>query len=166
MQDIHTRTVYEGLKGHRNRENLLEEFLTDLQVKEPVSLSVTDRDRSYRVPEAVVVDTVEVKKNTWGYVEVEIEAEGNFLELMMRKASEKDFKEDTLQIGYRIHPKLLHRGKNTGCIYIRTLREGDCSQDFRGRGRDQRHPGDAGKGMEKASDPLPYLPFGYGKRPV
>ena len=123
MQDIHTRTVYEGLKGHRNRENLLEEFLTDLQVKEPVSLSVTDRDRSYRVPEAVVVDTVEVKKNTWGYVEAEIEAEGNFLELMMRKASEKDFKEDTLQIGYRIHPKLLHRGKNTGCIYIRTLRE-------------------------------------------
>ena len=36
MQDLHIRAIYNGLKGHTNRENLLEEFLVALQVKEPV----------------------------------------------------------------------------------------------------------------------------------
>ncbi len=123
MQDVRTRAIYDGLQIHTNRENLLEEFLTALGVKEPVTLSAEDRERIYRVPEAVIVDTIELKKNTWGYVQGEIEAEGSFLELMAREVSEKDFKENTLQIGYRIHPKLLHKGKNFGCIRIKTIRE-------------------------------------------
>ena len=65
---IRDRAIYNGLKGHTNRENLLEEFLVALQVKEPVVIEAADRDRSYRMPATSVVDTIEIRKNTWGYV--------------------------------------------------------------------------------------------------
>ena len=74
MQDLHIRAIYNGLKGHTNRENLLEEFLVALQVKEPVVIEAADRDRSYRMPATSVVDTIEIRKNTWGYVNVKLEA--------------------------------------------------------------------------------------------
>ena len=38
MQDVQARTIYEGLKGRNGRNNLLEEFLVALHVKEAVSL--------------------------------------------------------------------------------------------------------------------------------
>lgn len=123
MQDLHIRAIYNGLKGHTNRENLLEEFLVALQVKEPVVIEAADRDRSYRMPATSVVDTIEIRKNTWGYVNVKLEAEGSFLELVRTQIGEEDFDGDTCQVGYRIHPGQIHGGMNQGVIRLKTVRD-------------------------------------------
>ena len=123
MQDLHIRAIYNGLKGHTNRENLLEEFLVALQVKDPVAIEAADRDRSYRMPATSVVDTIEIRKNTWGYVNVRLEAEGGFLELVRTQIGEEDFDGDTCQVGYRIHPRQLHGGMNQGVIRLKTVQD-------------------------------------------
>ena len=38
MQDLHVRTLYDGLRTGTNRQNLLEEFLVGIGAKEPVAL--------------------------------------------------------------------------------------------------------------------------------
>ncbi len=123
MQDLYTRAVYEGLKGHGNRENLLEEFLVALRVKEPVTIWTGEPERFYQTPGTAVVDTIQIKKNTWGYVDIRLEAEGEFLELVRPRIGEDDFDRDTCQVGYRILPKHLHRGINEGIIRLTTMRD-------------------------------------------
>ncbi len=123
MQDMHTQTVYNGLKGHGNRENLLEEFLIALRVKDPVTIWAGDQERSYRTPGTAVVDTIKIKKNTWGYVDIRITAEGGFLELVRTRIGEEDFDGDSCQVGYRILPKQLHKGNNEGIIRFTTVRD-------------------------------------------
>lgn len=123
MQDLNVRAIYNGLKGHTNRENLLEEFLVAIHAKEPVTIEVSDQNRYYRTPVTSVVDTIEIRKNTWGYVNMKLEAEGGFLELVRSQIGEEDFDGNICQVGYRIHPRQLHRGKNQGCIRLTTIRD-------------------------------------------
>lgn len=123
MQNIYTRAVYDGLKGHGNRENLLEEFLIALRVKDPVTIWTAEQERAYQTPGTAVVDTIKIKKNTWGYVDIRLTAEGDFLELVRTRVGEEDFDGDTCQVGYRILPKQLHRGSNEGFIRLTTVRD-------------------------------------------
>ena len=141
MQDMHIRAVYDGLKGRTNRENLLEEFLTALQVKEAVTITVEDRDRVYRTPGTSIVDTIEIRKNTWGYVNIQLEAEGGFLELVRSQVREEDFDGDVCQIGYRIHPRFLHKGENQGIIRLKTVRE-QVTVQIRVEGAETKEEGD------------------------
>ena len=141
MQDMHIRAVYDGLKGRTNRENLLEEFLTALQVKEAVTITVEDRDRVYRTPGTSIVDTIEIRKNTWGYVNIQLEAEGGFLELVRSQVREEDFDGDVCQIGYRIHPRFLHKGENQGIIRLKTVRD-QVTVQIRVEGAETKEEGD------------------------
>lgn len=123
MNDMRTRALYDGLKGHVGRDNLMEEFLVALQVKEPVTLWPAEKSRSYRLPGDTISDTIEIKKNTWGYFHGEIETEGAFLETSRRELTEADFEGDTCLLEFSIHPRFLRKGTNQGAIHIRTVRE-------------------------------------------
>ena len=66
MQDMHVRAVYDGLKGHGDRGNQLEEFLVSLGVKEPVRLKISSDMRRYGRPVDVLEDAIEAERNIWG----------------------------------------------------------------------------------------------------
>lgn len=53
MQDVQARTIYEGLKGRNGRNNLLEEFLVALHVKEAVSLRTDGEKILLNAPETI-----------------------------------------------------------------------------------------------------------------
>lgn len=122
MQDMHIRTLYDGLKGHAGRQNLLEEFLVALKVKEPVEL---DFDMERRVYEGLIQplkEELEVKSSAWGYVRFEVEADGDFIELPKKAFTVSDFKDGVCRIPYIVNPARLHRGKNLGALKIFTVR--------------------------------------------
>ena len=52
FKDLKIRTIYEGLKGHGNRQNALEEFFLAAGVKEPIelTLSTAKKESSGRTP--------------------------------------------------------------------------------------------------------------------
>ncbi len=121
MQDMHVRTVYEGLKGHGNRQNALEEFFLALGVKEPIQLILSTAQKSYDNPADVISDKVVLKKNTWGYIYIEVRADGDFIELPKKVITQADFEDDRFDLRFKIHPERMHKGKNLGAIKLLTV---------------------------------------------
>lgn len=142
LQDMHVRAVYDGLKGHGNRQNALEEFFLALGVKEPIELTLSTAKKVYENPTDVTVDKVVLKKNTWGYIYIEVRADGDFIELSKKVITQADFDEDRFELRYKIHPERMHRGKNLGAIRLATVHGdtlvrieamGDTTVDITGR---------------------------------
>ncbi len=123
MQDVQTRTIYEGLKGRNGRNNLLEEFLVALHVKEPVSLKADVSGLVMDAPETVAEDVICVTASGWGYAEAQVEADGTFLSIERNAVTTREFDQDKCQIHYQIFPQYLHGGRNFGAIRIKTLRQ-------------------------------------------
>lgn len=123
MQDLHVRTVYDGLKGHGNRQNRMEEFLVALGVKDPISLTVEKKERYYENPAGRVEDTIELQLEGWGYQYLEFSADGDFLHLPKKSATQADFTEGVLALPFTILNERLHSGRNFGTILIQTARE-------------------------------------------
>lgn len=121
MQDMHVRTVYEGLRGHGNRQNALEEFFLALGVKEPIRLTLSTARKSYDNPTDVISDKVDLKKNTWGYIYIEVRADGDFIELPKKVITQADFEDDRYDLRFKIHPERMHRGKNFGAVRLLTV---------------------------------------------
>ena len=94
LQDAEARTIYEGLKGRKNRRNLLEEFLVALRVKDPVSLKTDTSARSFTKTDAEIVDEVELVSSGWGYVWARLTAAEPFIELERSEITDQDFEEN------------------------------------------------------------------------
>ncbi len=123
MQDIHTRALYDGLKSRGNRQNLLEEFLVALKAKEPVRLEVESHHLSFERQEKPTKQWLEVHASTWGYVQFQVSADGDFLELPKKFFTLQDFKDGVCQVGYIVNPARLHGGRNLGAFLIATIRD-------------------------------------------
>lgn len=122
MQDRHTRALYDGLKGHSNRSNLLEEFLVSLKVKESVELSCEEGLMNFQVAQEPLREVIQVHSSTWGYTSFDVSADGDFIELPKKSFQTQDFKDGECQVAYVINPARLHKGKNMGAISITTIR--------------------------------------------
>ena len=117
MQDVQTRTVYEGLKGRNGRNNLLEEFLVALHVKEPVSLKADVSKMVLDAPQTAAENVIQLAASGWGYAEVQVEADGSFLSIEKNAVTTHEFDQDRYQIRYQIFPQYLH-GEGTLGQYV------------------------------------------------
>lgn len=122
MQDLHTRALYDGLRGRLNRQNQLEEFLVALDAKKPVSLVVKDTSRIYESVGENCPDYLEVRAENWGYVQFEADTEGDFLEISKKNFHSQDFQDGVCMVPFQINAGRLHQGKNLGKIKITTIR--------------------------------------------
>lgn len=120
MQNLSLRNLYDGLHVRGRSKNALEEFLTSSGAKEPVKLSIADKNKSYQMPEMGFEDQIKIKKNTWGYVEVHISTDADFIQLSSDSMSEEDFVEEEASFGYFVDGKKLHGGHNPGRIFFTT----------------------------------------------
>lgn len=123
MKDMRIRTMYDGLKGHGSRQNMLEEFLVALKVKDPVRVEIQAEEREYENPLELTEDKILIDKNTWGYVNIEAQADGDFIELPKKAVTDQDFIANHYELFYKIDPDRLHRGMNLGCIRLSTFRQ-------------------------------------------
>ncbi|MBQ9504008.1 MAG: hypothetical protein IJU93_03270, partial [Lachnospiraceae bacterium] len=125
-------SVYDG-----NYENV-EEFLIAVKKKDPVSLSLSNDEMRLAAAE-LEEDTersVTLIRSGWGYLEISLAAEGDFIVLDKQKLSNDDFMGNNSRIGFRILPEKLHSGLNNGTIFIRTYESElrypvsvNCSED-------------------------------------
>lgn len=123
MQDVQARTIYEGLKGRNGRNNLLEEFLVALHVKEAVSLRTDGEKILLNAPETITEGVIGLTASGWGYVKIQVEADGDFLAVEKNAVTTREFDQGNCQIHYQILPQYLHVGRNFGSVRIRSLRQ-------------------------------------------
>lgn len=101
--------------------NALEEFFLAAGVKEPIELTLSTAKKVYDRPKDIVSDKVVLRKNTWGYIYMEVRADGDFIEIPKKVITQADFEDDRLDLRFRIHPERMHRGKNLGAIRLLTV---------------------------------------------
>lgn len=118
MNDLHIRAIYDGLKGRPDRRKELEEFLTALKVKKPVELSVDQKVWRFGELEDVLSDQVLITRSGWGYVNLEVTTDCDFIELPKKSVVELDFEDDRCNVPFLIHPERMHQGENSGRIII------------------------------------------------
>lgn len=123
MQELSVRTLYDSLRGRANRQNLLEEFLLALKVKEPVKLTTDLKTRQYSGVKRLSKDYLEITASTWGYVQFDVTADGDFLELPKTSYNSDAFQERSCRIPFFVNPGRLHRGRNLGKLTVSTVRE-------------------------------------------
>ena len=94
-----------------------------LQVKEPVKLTLETGTRIYENLTGIAEDYIDIAAGTWGYVSADITVDAPFIELGTFRITDQDFVQGRCRVGYRIVPSRLHRGRNFGCIRVKSLRE-------------------------------------------
>ena len=94
-----------------------------LQVKEPVKLTLETGTRIYENLTGIAEDYIDIAAGTWGYVSADITVDAPFIEPGTFRITDQDFVQGRCRVGYRIVPSRLHRGRNFGCIRVKSLRE-------------------------------------------
>ncbi len=119
--DVKYRDLYLGLKGRGNKNYNLEEFLIGINKKQVVTYSV-DKD-SVRVvdPQGVVEGHIMLNRSSWGYTQVAVRVDGDFIAVDTNRLTEENFENDVCDYKYMIVEDLLHPGKNFGRITFKSL---------------------------------------------
>lgn len=119
--DYKYRNLYLGLRGRGNRNYNLEEFLVGINKKSMITYSL-DKD-SIRVvdPQGVSEGIIKLSRTSWGYTQVAVKVDGDFLEVENTRLTEENFINDICEFRYAIYEDRLHKGKNYGRITFKSL---------------------------------------------
>ena len=111
--------LYQGLSHKPVTFQHLEEFLVALGQKEPVMLSAEQPEKTVLTVDQPRKETLYLYKNTWGYVRMEIEAQGDFLEVEKKVVTSEDFIGSVYGVEYIIHQEKIGNGRHYGRITVR-----------------------------------------------
>lgn len=114
--DLRLTAVYRGLIGSRDINTAMEEFLVAASKKNKIQLSISEEEKNYTGILENYGDTVTIKKNTWGYVDIKILTDGDFIHTDRNRLTGQDFAGNNYELSYYIKSDRLHGGKNFGSI--------------------------------------------------
>jgi hypothetical protein len=114
------RRVYYSLIKSPDRERALEEFLVFTGQKERVVLSLSSYGAEYRELEDSYGDCLVIKKEHWGFAEVEVEVKGDFIRTAKNQISSDMFVGNSYELNYYINYNKLIAGENKGKIIFKT----------------------------------------------
>ena len=115
--------MYEKFMHSRNIHQAMEEFLYTLKKKQKVSISVTQREIIHNNLKEPLSDKLVLEKDDWGYQEIFIRAEGDFLSVYKKRLTTQDFLGSYYELEYYIDPNYLKPGYNYGKIFLDTFNQ-------------------------------------------
>ena len=114
------RTIYEALCQGISPKTAMEEFLVCVSKKSRITLMLEEDRREYLDFVQTVGDVLEIQKDTWGYLEIEVYTDGDFLFVDHNQFSTEEFAGNSFALPYRIEESRVHAGYNIGKIYLET----------------------------------------------
>lgn len=112
------RMLYKGLMKPPVTMQNLEEFLIGTRQKAKILLSLEKNEISFSSIQEAVKEKILLTKNQWGYLEIEITSDAEFLKPLKEKITTDDFIGSTVGIEYLLDTEKLHEGKNFGQIQM------------------------------------------------
>lgn len=117
------RLLYDGIADGRRTDLGLEEFLLACGCKEPVTVTVEQTDLTlYGIAEKKQQE-VTISKDTWGYVELTITSDADFIELPKNRLTTDDFLGSKATVVFYLNPERMHAGRNFGRLVIKSVRQ-------------------------------------------
>lgn len=120
-KDLKARSLYDGLIIGENKKRALEEFVIAMNKKQPVTLEISDTVREYDSLTESYGDILTLTKNTWGYQNIEVIVDGDFITDYKKNIASEDFAGNHYEFSYLININALHDGMNFGKITFQTI---------------------------------------------
>ncbi len=114
--DAKYRNLYRGLsvKGDKNRN--MDEFLIGVNKKKAMEFALDKTAVKIVNPFDMAPQVVRITKNGWGYLNISVQKEGDFIVLQKEKLSDDDFLGNKCDFNFYIKEDALHAGNNLGRI--------------------------------------------------
>lgn len=120
-KDSEKKMLYRGLCKGNNPEQALEEFLVSIQKKNIPKLSVAKEFYRFQVRKEDVSGEVILRKDTWGYLDVDILVNQEFLEIKQKKLNRDSFIGDEVKLQFQVKNENLRPGKSFAKIVIQDM---------------------------------------------
>ncbi len=120
METPKYNSVYKGLIRGTDKKIALEEFLVFIGKKNKVSLSLSEYGRNYENLDDSYGDSFILKKEHWGYVEIETQVKGDFIKVANYNIDSDMFAGNSYEFVYFINYNKLFNGLNIGEIIFKT----------------------------------------------
>lgn len=114
--DFYLESVYEGLAGSNDLNLAMEELLIAANKKTKVTIELNETSRTYENLSENYGDFVVITKNNWGYLNIDVAVEGDFITGYKKKITTHDFAGSSYEFSYLIDVKRLRQGNNFGKI--------------------------------------------------
>ncbi|MBP5305398.1 MAG: hypothetical protein J6Z02_06070, partial [Lachnospiraceae bacterium] len=85
------RLVYRGLLKSKSKEHAMEEFLLFERKKMPVILCVSESELEYHLARKAIKDSITLKRNTWGYTNIQVSCDMDFVQIEKARITGEDF---------------------------------------------------------------------------
>lgn len=112
--------LYDSLYDSENIYGSMEEFLIAIKKKSPLTFSVDTTPRTYSMNHEKEKDSIIIEKSGWGYIELEVECNADYIIMKRGMLTSDDFVGDVYELDYLIDYDRLHNGNNYTDIYIRS----------------------------------------------
>lgn len=115
--------IYRGILAAKPSDQNLEEFLVGIRKKDKVSIQAEKDKIELPYIDSQIRESVEIRKNTWGFIEAEVTADNDFIRIPRTKIHTEDFIGSVYTLDFYVEPEKLHAGKNYARISITTVYE-------------------------------------------
>lgn len=119
-EDKRIQALYDNMRRWELDQHALEEFLVGCKQKEKIFLTLEEESRAFISLTEARKETFTIKKNTWGYLEIDVRTEGDFLYVEHTRITTEEFIGNSYRLEYFITVENLHRGSNFGRIILET----------------------------------------------
>ena len=86
-EDKRIQALYDNMRKWELDQQALEEFLVGCKQKEKIFLTLEEESRAFISLQESRKDTFTIRKNTWGYLTIDVRTEGEFLSVEHTKVT-------------------------------------------------------------------------------
>lgn len=119
-KEVKEAMIYKGIIAAKPSKQNLEEFLIGIQKKNAINFTIEKDKASYSGITESLSEQLEIKKSSWGYIEIAVSTDAEFIRLSKTKVSTDDFIGSTYNFEYKIDANAMHGGRNFGRIYFKS----------------------------------------------
>lgn len=121
--EIKENMIYRGIIAAKPSNQNMEEFLIGIRKKEKISFTVDKAQFELHGVTETLKESVEIKKDNWGYIEINATCDGDFVRIEKKKIRSEDFIGSVYTFEFYIDKKELHAGRNFARIILSSVYE-------------------------------------------
>jgi len=110
--------IYRGLSAGAGRQQNVEEFLLEIRKKQKVEFLLEEDEIRIEDPRGMEESRLVINRNGWGFSELSVEKDGDFIVLEKDTLRDEDFLGNTCRLPFYIATEKLHGGRNYGSIRL------------------------------------------------
>lgn len=111
-------SIYQNICGNGITMQCMEEFLIGINAKERMEFSILENDECFENVSENFKHVIKVKKNTWGYLKLIVEADSDFITIPRNVITTEEFIGSSCNIEFFVNYEKLHAGINFGRIAV------------------------------------------------